>query len=93
MIETRIVFELRDILTMRIVCQKCEREVVQNVDKSITDLPHQCPWCHWEWYQSEHDIGLINTLLTVLAQFPTLKHNRICVKLELDKDALNPVAD
>ena len=89
-IETRIVFELGDILTIRIVCKKCGREAVQSFESTPRDVPNRCVWCGMEWRNTDDDVKTVNSLLFAVSQLSRIRPCNIEVKLELDKDALNP---
>ena len=49
--ETRIVFELKDIISVRVQCGSCNNEVVLklNADACQPNIPLVCPHCQRSW--------------------------------------------
>ena len=45
--QTRIIFDLADVLALRLHCEVCGRETVQPL--AATQVPTRCPICHEEW--------------------------------------------
>ena len=76
--QTRIVFEVKDLIAFRVVCEECGGEVVHSFEDSFPEAPGQCPWCHhfWEVVQVNRSIGTIRTMLH--------HHGLTVLRLELD---------
>ncbi len=49
MIEKRIVFGPEDVLSIRLVCQKCGNEAVWIPGQKAWDLPSKCAFCTNSW--------------------------------------------
>ena len=60
---TRHIFELSDILAIRLRCSSCEREAVQPIAK--TDVPECCPFCNASW-ELRHTVRLVHNLVSDL---------------------------
>ena len=70
--ETRIVFEIEDLTTVRIVCKSCRHESVYNLsDKKLGKAIQSCPWCNREWlHRNEKQWERLNSLLTNFINLP-----------------------
>ena len=84
--QTRIVFSLEDIVTIRFICCHCRREVAQRLDQCSQALPRRCPWCQVGWASTASDIEAVNALLHVLATYPGYDEKQVEVQLEIDAD-------
>ncbi len=47
--ETRVVFDLTDIVSVRFVCAECFGEVVHHIDDKVKRIPDRCPACNAPW--------------------------------------------
>ena len=76
--QTRIVFEVKDFIAFRVVCEKCGGEVVHSFEDSFPDAPGQCPWCH-----HFREVGQVNRLIGTIR---TMLHNHGLTGLRLELD-------
>lgn len=64
--ETRITFEVKDILAFRVKCKKCLNEVTLRLD-SDKGIPDSCPMCNQDrWASGSGAYGLLTALRSVL---------------------------
>ena len=64
--ETRHIFEVKDILVVRVRCKECSNEVVMRL-KSEKTLPDNCPMCNdQKWLAGSRGAGLLKMLRSVL---------------------------
>ncbi len=82
--QTRIIFEIGDIVSIRIQCKCCKREVVQGVRDSI-GMREKCPLCNESW----GDVTVPRTLLKAI-QDTSVQGDamRMKIRLELDGEQL-----
>ena len=80
--QTRIVFEVKDLVAFRVVCDQCGGEVVHVFGDRFPDVPSRCPWCNHTWQvgQVNRLIGTVRTMLNDLDGLTGLR-------LELDGEA------
>ena len=50
--ESRIVFGIEDLVTVRFQCHKCKGEVAQDIS-APESMPNQCPLCGHSWQTNE----------------------------------------
>ena len=77
--QTRIVFEVKDLVAFRVVCEQCGGEAVHSFDEGFPNPPSQCPWCNHGWKVGQAS-RLINTVRTMLNDVDGLTG----LRLELD---------
>ena len=92
--ETRIIFELGDILQMRIVCSHCRGEVVHSKLKPNYRLPANCPNCNEEWWdpnrQDNLALGYFKAMLDSIHRLQQCKDGgnvQFTVKFEIEGEA------
>ena len=69
--ETRHIFEVKDILVVRVECKNCSNEVVMRL-KSDKGLPDNCPMCHDpKWIAGSRGAGLLKALRAALEDDPS----------------------
>ena len=80
--ETRIVFELNDVIAVRVTCATCHKEVViRPRSKDRGGFSDRCLWCKAHWNGATERL---NTLLGTVCDFDHLYKEVLSVKLELD---------
>ena len=47
--ETRLVFGLKDLTSIKLICNDCGHEVACHISKDPKGLPRNCPWCGTSW--------------------------------------------
>ena len=83
--EKRILFEVGDIVSIRIQCRKCDGSIVQPANKGSL-RPDSCPLCGVVWTPPSSDIAadrLIQAFRDVLDQDTPIR-----VRLELNDDSV-----
>ena len=88
--ETRIVFGIEDLVTVRFQCHKCKGEVAQDIS-APESMPNQCPLCGHSWQTNEglptRSHRLLALLREVLKEQDELtQHGYIPVHVRLDLD-------
>ena len=87
--ETRIIFDLADIVSIRFVCVQCSGEVVHYLDNAVRQLPKQCPVCNASW-DGASGISLAEEMREVLRKAKEWNQQgmefRVCTRLELKDD-------
>ena len=66
--ETRIIFGLDDLHTVRVRCMRCKGALTQKINAAEI-LPDTCPLCHSDWrgQAAEHQRDLLAQMRRVLA--------------------------
>ena len=82
--ETRIVFGIEDLLTVRFQCHKCKGEVAQDIS-APESMPNQCPLCGHPWQTNEGLPTRTHRLLTLLRE-ALIDNSLAPVHLRLDLD-------
>ncbi len=82
--EKRIVFEIEDVVKVRIQCGACGDEVVKRVNDESLGLPQFCPLCNERWRMDNDDAT--HRLLTVLPRFANRCDGQaVTVSFEMDE--------
>ena len=81
--ETRIVFGIEDLVTVRFQCGKCKGEVTQNLN-APEPMPQRCPLCGHPWQTSEGLKTTTHRLLELLREALVQQTNPVHVRLDLD---------
>ena len=69
--ETRIVFEVKDILAFKVQCKKCNNEVSVHLDSDQV-IPDDCPMCHkGSWMVGTGAYSLLKALRSALEEQPS----------------------
>ena len=80
--ETRIVFELSDVLTVRVTCSKCHKEVaIRCGGEDRGGFDTRCLWCKASWNGAAERL---NSLLGMIDRFDHIYGEVMSVQLELD---------
>ena len=82
--ETRIMFGLEDLVTIRVQCGKCQGEMVQRLDGHHWYLPGLCPMCHVSWDQEVVDRDGIDELIVLIRRLSRGTDPKLNVRFELD---------
>ena len=82
--ETRIVFGLEDLATIRFQCNRCQGELVQHLDGLHWYLPGLCPMCHVSWDKEVIDRDGIDELVLLVRRLSRGAEPKLNVRLELD---------
>lgn len=87
--ETRIVFEAKDIVGVRVSCQheRCGGTAVY-VPSDSHPLPDECPFCRKPWTQEEREYPLRSLVvaLNTIANWPDSGENALKVKAQFELD-------
>ena len=85
--ETRIIFQVEDIVAFRVQCGKCKNELLINL-KDSKIMPESCPLCRCEWLVRNNGIeqpaGL--RLLRELRDILYSDASPVTIKLDMDAD-------
>ena len=79
--QTRVIFEVKDVLAIRVECKNCANEIALrlNSDKSI---PDDCPMCRCsQWIVGTYADRLIKTLRDAYGADPKV---RTIIRFEID---------
>ena len=82
--ETRIVFGLNDLVSVRFQCSKCQGEVVQRFDGRHWRLPLACPWCLDSWDERDSRRTELDELLLMMRNLTDQPDSNISLRFELD---------
>ena len=64
--ETRHIFEVKDIIVVRVRCKSCSNEVAMRL-RSDETLPDNCPMCNdQKWLAGSRGAGLLKSLRAAL---------------------------
>ena len=80
--QTRIIFDLHDVVAVRFKCNTCRKMVVQDIG-DLSDLDQTCPLCRCPWSHSQTNganYKLIKAIKSVLA----LEGSPVTVQFELE---------
>ena len=80
--ETRIVFEVSDLLAFRIVCEECGGDVVHSFNIEFPNAFSRCPWCGHMW-----QVGQANRLIEAIRSIRHT-HGLAGLRLELDGETV-----
>ena len=47
--ETRLVFGLKDLTSIKLICNDCGHEAACHISKAPKGPPRNCPWCGVDW--------------------------------------------
>ena len=84
--ETRHIFEVKDILVIRVQCKKCSNEVTIRL---ISDkmLPDNCPMCNDQrWLAGSGGTGLLKALRAMLVDDP-ITGGKILMEIDAERPA------
>ena len=81
--ETRIVFGIEDLVTVRFQCHKCKGEVAQDI-RAPESMPNQCPLCGHSWQTNEGLPTRSHRLLALLREALVQQVNPVHLRLDLD---------
>ena len=82
--ETRIVFGLNDLVSVRLQCSKCQGEVVQRFDGRHWRLPTSCPLCLARWDERDSRRTELDELLLMMRNLCDRPDSNISLRFELD---------
>ena len=82
--QTRHIFEVGDILQIRIRCSECGAELTKPRYGSATALPEKCPYCLYEWWDNHSMPVSVDAVKEVLKSIERLQ-------VVLDRDDCAPV--
>ena len=85
--QTRIIFELGDIVAIRIQCTECKGEILIRLDADHHHVPERCPHCDDPWRTLTHIQSAITQLRNALKYE---QDNSVKMRIELDADQLEP---
>ena len=77
--ETRIVFSLEDLVSVRFQCSKCQGELVQRFDGRHWRLPTSCPLCLARWDERDSRRPELDELLLMMRNGWPIDQTRILV--------------
>ena len=80
--QTRIVFEVKDLVAFRVVCDECSGEAVHSFVNGFPDVPSHCPWCNHLWR-----VGQVNRLIGTVRNMLNDLDGLTGLRLELDGEA------
>ncbi len=86
--ETRIVFGLNDLVSVRFQCSKCQGEVVQRFDGRHWRLPLACPLCLDSWDERDSRRTELDELLLMMRNLSDRPDPHISLRFELDGAAV-----
>ena len=81
--ETRIVFEVGDLIAFRIVCEECGGEAVRPFTGDLPSAPSRCPWCGHLW-----QVGQVDRLVETIRNIAGGRYGPTGLRLELDGEAV-----
>ena len=88
--ETRIVFGLNDLVSVRFQCSKCQGEVVQQFGGRHWQLPTSCPLCLDSWNERDSRRPELDELLLIMRNLADRPDPKIKLRFELDGAAVEP---
>ena len=86
--QTRQIFDVGDLLAVRLRCNQCDRETVQTL--ATAEVPKNCPMCYAEW---EDDFSgptrgdnwqLIRAMKALLKEAKNNPPSRMTIRFEID---------
>ena len=77
--QTRILFEVTDLIAFRVVCEYCGGKAVHAFQQAFPDAPEQCPWCNQVWR-----VGQVNRLIGTVRNMLNNRDDLTRLRLELD---------
>ena len=86
--QTRHIFDVGDLLAVRLYCGECTRETVQSLDNA--EVPKRCPMCHAEWEDNltgsnrGYNWQLIRAMKTLLKDANDNPPARMTIRFEID---------
>ena len=80
--QTRILFQVTDLIAFRVVCEHCGGEAVHAFEQGFPDAPGRCRWCNQVWR-----VGQVNRLLSTVRNMLNDLGGLTELRLELDGDA------
>ena len=86
--ETRIVFGLNDLVSVRFQCSKCQGEVVQRFDGRHWRLPTSCPLCLDSWDERDSRRPELDELLLMMRNLCDRPDTKISLRFKLDGAAV-----
>ena len=86
--ETRIIFGIKDLVTVRFQCGKCKGEVAQKLNASES-MPDRCPLCGHSWQTSEGFKTTTHRLLELLREALVQQTNPVHIRLDLNGEEDN----
>ena len=86
--ETRIVFSLNDLVSVRFQCSKCQGEVVQQFDGRHWRLPLAFPLCLATWDERDSRRTELDELLLMMRNLCDRPDPKISFRFELDGAAV-----
>ena len=69
--DTRILFELKDLVTIRVRCVRCPNEIVLRPGPECIGMPEQCLNCGMSWVQGSKPANLTRSLVYLLSYIQT----------------------
>ena len=86
--ETRIVFGLEDLVSVRFQCSKCQGELVQHLNGLHWYLPGFCPMCQVSLDKEMVDRDGMDELVLLIRRLSKVSDPKIKLQLELDGAAV-----
>ena len=86
--EIRTIFDLIDIMAVRLHCNYCGGEAVQSITKTV--VPKQCPFCRQDWekdYPPGNYRGDNWNLVQVMQKLVEAANPRMTIRFEINGDA------
>lgn len=86
--QTRHIFDIGDLLAIRLRCERCGREAVQPL--SVAEVPKNCPMCNTEWEDDFHGAvrgdnwQLIRAMKALLKEAQNNPPCRMTIRFEID---------
>ena len=77
--QTKILFEVRDLIAFRVVCKHCGGEAVHSFKVGFPDALEECPWCNQVWH-----VGQVNRLIETVRTMLNDPDDLTCLWRELD---------
>ena len=85
--ETRIVFELTDLVMVRLHCPDCSGEVSQSLE-STDPIPDHCTLCRAEWKPPSKSDSNAVELIRLIRRARRESTPRVSLRLELDAEQI-----
>ena len=86
--ETRIVFSLEDLVSVRFQCSKCQGELVQHLRGFHWYLPGFCPMCQVSLDKEMVDRDGMDELVLLIRRLSKVSDPKIKLRFELDGAAV-----
>ena len=89
--QTRIIFDIGDLLAIRLQCGHCGKEAVQPLD--VAEVQKNCPMCHKQWEDDFPDAvrgdnwQLIRAMKSLLKEAQNNPPARMTIRFEIDGES------